>query len=150
MSDSKESIGRWISLIYRYGQTYIGKQLQSYSISKGQCIFLIALYKKDGISQEEISEHLKIDKGTTAKAIRKLEKEGYVIRKIDSCDKRAYKVYLAEKALEIKPIIYEAVHNWKNILTLGFTQEESNQAIKILEKMGKNASNFIDFDNTSK
>ena len=42
-------------------------------------MFLLELYKKDGKNQEELSEKLNIDKGTTARAIKKLEEEGFLI-----------------------------------------------------------------------
>ena len=42
---------------------------------------VITLYRKDGISQEELSENLHIDKGTTCRAIKKLEEEGLFDKK---------------------------------------------------------------------
>jgi len=100
MNENKNSLGRWISLLHRHGHIYVGRHLKQYNIKKGQYTFLNALYKKDGIRQEQLSDYLKIDKGTTAKAIKKLEDYDYIIRKVDPIDKRAYNVYLTEKAIE--------------------------------------------------
>jgi len=142
MSENKNSLGRWISLLHRYGHIYIGKQLKDYNIKKSQYIFLNALYKKDGVSQEQLSNYLKIDKGTTAKAIKKLEDDGYVIRKVDTKDKRAYNVYLTEKGVEIKPVVRKAMLDWIDILFSGFSEEEREQSLALLEKMGENASAY--------
>ena len=94
MEEKKSSIGRSISLLYRYGQMFAGDRLKRHGVGKGQYIFLKALYREDGINQEALSDYLCIDKGTTAKAVKKLEAESYVERSVSSDDKRSYKVYL--------------------------------------------------------
>jgi len=144
MSENRNSLARWISLLHRYGHIYVGKELKEYNISKGQYIFLNALYKQEGISQEQLSDYLKIDKGTTAKAIKKLEEEEYVIRKIDAKDKRAYNIYLTEKAIKIKPVVRKAMTDWIDILYSGFSEEEKELSLALLEKMGENAAAYTE------
>lgn len=141
MDKNEHSIARWISILYRYGQGYIGKNIESYNIGSGQYIFLIALYKKEGISQEQISEYLKVDKATTAKAIKRLEKEGYIRRAIDENDKRAYKIYLTQKALNIKSELYDVIREWENMLSSGLSENEKEIFLKMLKNMAENASN---------
>jgi DNA-binding MarR family transcriptional regulator len=138
------SINRWISILYRHSQSHINKQVDKYNIGSGQYIFLLALYRKDGISQEEVSDHLKIDKATTAKAIKKLEKEGYIKRDINSEDKRAYKVFLTQKALDIKPEIQGILRNWSAVLSEGLSEDEKSMALDLLSRMAKNAFEFFD------
>ena len=151
LNKNKHSITKWISILYRYGQSHISRQLSSYNIGSGQYIFLLALYKKDGISQEEISDHLKIEKATTAKAIKRLEKEGYIERSIDSSDKRAYKVFLTQKALDIKSVIYNLLKNWSAVLMTDLTENEKETIYLLLEKMAQNAfANFEKKDDLAK
>lgn len=137
---NKDSFGRWISLIYRYGQTHISRRLKDYNIGRGQYIFLIALYEKDGISQEQLTDYLKIGKCTTARALKKLEENHYIIRKQDLMDKRAYKVCLTEKAYEVKPVIDLILTEWAHILSYNFSEEEKKIALNMFEKMAENAS----------
>jgi DNA-binding MarR family transcriptional regulator len=144
LNKNNHSITKWISILYRYGQNHISRQLSSYDIGSGQYIFLLALYKKDGISQEEVSDHLKIEKTTTAKAMKRLEKEGYIKRSIDSGDKRAYKVFLTQKALDIKPVIYNLIKNWAGILMTDLTGNEKETIYQLLEKMAKNAFAYFE------
>lgn len=142
MNENKNSLARWISLLHRYGHVYVGRQLKPHNISKGQYIFLNALYRKDGIRQEQLSDYLKIDKGTTAKAIKKLENEKYVIRRVEEKDKRAYSVYLTDKALKIKPMVRKAMMDWIDILFVGFSEQEKETSLALLERMGENATTF--------
>lgn len=143
LKENNTSIGKWISILHRYAQCYINKQLKEYNIGSGQYPFLAVLLREDGISQEELSCRLHIDKGTTARAIKKLEEEEYIVRKVDEKDKRAYKIYVTEKALKIKPVLFEALKNWTDILVTGFEQKEKEEVIEVLEKMASNAAFYM-------
>lgn len=137
MTDHGSTIGRWISVLHRFRQNYLGKVLEPYHIGSGQYFFLMVLAKNDGISQEELSDYIRIDKATTAKAIKKLEDEGYVMRTVDSMDKRAYRVYLTPKGVELLPIIESAVQAWECQATFDLTEPEKALAEVLLRKMAQ-------------
>lgn len=79
------------------------EKIEPYGIGSGQFPFLMRLYREDGINQESLSDYLKIDKGTTARAIQKLVDEGYVFRQRDEKDRRSYRVFLTEKGKKLEP-----------------------------------------------
>lgn len=139
MSGTNSSIGRWISILHRYRQNYLSKRLEPFNIGSGQYLFLLVLSKNNGISQEGLSNYLKIDKATTAKAIKKLEEEGYVTRAVDTMDKRAYQVYLTQNGWELLPVIEKCINDWEKLVTVGFAENESQLLEGLLEKMAQNA-----------
>lgn len=139
MSGDQSSIGRWVSVLYRFRQNYLGKRLDSYNIGSGQHVYLMVLARNNGISQEELSKYLKIDKATTAKAVKKLEEGGYVCRDVDAMDRRAYQVFLTKKALAVIPIIEQAVRDWEQLVTRGLNENEIVLVEELLEKMAYNA-----------
>ena len=58
--DKRKSLIKAISAIYRYSQTYIGRNIRDYRIGQGQWAFLTQLlFNYDGITQEELSEVFK-------------------------------------------------------------------------------------------
>ena len=113
INGKREPIGRYISQIYRKGNSFISKEISKFGIGSGQIMFLMQLYKKDGISQEELAENLHIDKGTTCRAIKKLEEESFLIRVKDENDKRAYKLYLTEKSKDMEDNIKGILYEWE-------------------------------------
>lgn len=143
MHDYKNSVGRWISLLSRHCQSYITKKLKTHNLGCGQYAFLLAVFNNNGISQDTLSELLHIDKGTTAKAVKKLEEEGYIVREVHPQDRRAYELFTTEKALEVKPHIDEVLEECKNILLINFTEEEKTLALKLLNKMSENAISYL-------
>ena len=86
MQRKEELLGRTVSILYRLGQSHMGKQLEPYNIGAGQFSFLAELLHRDGISQDEVALNLRCDKGTAARAIQHLEKHGYLERKQDKED----------------------------------------------------------------
>jgi len=143
-TENKGSIGRWISLLHRYGNVYINEQLKEYNLGAGQYQFLAVLYQNEGLSQDEIASFLKMDKGTVARAIAKLEKEGYVERKVFSVDKRIKKLYLTDKAFAFESKLTSILLGWTNIITKDLSVDEQEYALKLLNKMSINAEDFLD------
>lgn len=135
----ERSLGRWISLLYRHGQMFVGKELEPCDIGTGQFYFLLALYKRDGMRQEELADLLKIDKGTTARAMDKLEQAGYIRREPSQEDLRANRVFLTPRALEFKPELVAILLRWTDIISNGMTPEEVEQSFSLLETMAQNA-----------
>jgi DNA-binding MarR family transcriptional regulator len=134
----KEFIGKPISYLYRYEQIYIGKKIEPYSIGSGQFPFLMRLYHEDGINQESLSDYLKIDKGTTARAIQKLVDEGYVFRQRDEKDRRSYKIFLSEKAKKLEPDMKKIASEWENILFSSFDENQRKEITNSLKIMFEN------------
>ena len=139
MNDNKcENIGKYISQLHRKGNVFINRELSKYDLSVGQFMFLLDLYIKDGKNQEEISDNLKIDKGTTARAIKKLEEQGFVIRIKNENDKRSNKIYLTDKAKDIKENVFDILDNWHQKISMILTKEEEKIMKNILKKVCEN------------
>ena len=115
-------------------------QLQEYNIGSGQFHFLMMLYRKDGVNQETLAERLHLDKATSARAIKKLEEQGFVIRKKDPNDRRNYHIHLTPKAIKLKKNIRKILSNWTDILLKGLSDEEEEQLYILLEKISQNAT----------
>lgn len=133
-----ENVGKYISQLYRRGGAFISKGMEKYNIGQGQFMFLMELYTQDGKNQEDLSKILKIDKGTTARAIKRLEEEGYVRREKDDHDKRSNKVFLTQKGMDIKDDIHETLSQWESKISQSIDEEERILMIKLLKKVCSN------------
>ncbi len=138
----RESIGRYLSCLHRHTQMFFERELSDYGLGHGTFSFLMILSKNDGIHQEKLSRFLNIDKATTARAIKRLMSLGYVVRKQDTKDRRAYRLHLTEKGLSLKPILARTSAKWSEIVTAGFGSEEQTRVLELLKKMSHNSVNF--------
>lgn len=146
MSKNKEgnrSFGLHLSIILRRGQMYLDRELEPLNVRAGQIPILRILGIKDGINQESIRKFLHLDKGTIAKTIKPLIRNGYVTRKTDPRDKRAYQIFLTGKGREILPDVKDALAKWTEVLTTDFTEKEKDMAYDLLWRMSDNARKHL-------
>ena len=128
--------------IFRTTQGYLDKVLTEYDLSSGSYPYLLILKDNEGISQNKISKELGYDKAMSARTITKLIKLGYLDRKEDEADSRAYKLYLTERAKVIIPKILNEIHKLVNLITVNLNEEEKIITIDSLNKVLKNIKNI--------
>lgn len=136
----REPIGKYLSIINRKGNVFITKEISKFGIGSGQVMFLMELYKKDGISQEELSEVLNIDKATTCRAIKKLEEAEFLTRVKDKNDKRAYKLYLTQKSKDMENSIRDVLRICEDHISKNLSEEEVKTLAMILKKICINSN----------
>ena len=137
----KELIGKYIGAIHRHQQIMVNNYLKPYGIGSGQYIFFLTIHENPGISQKELTELIKIDKATTAKALKKLEDQGYIYRITDKEDKRYNKLYVTEAGKEFEPKLIEILDSITNIITDGISNEQYEDVIKSLKIILDNVLN---------
>ncbi len=139
MPEERESIARWLSVLHRQFQIYLNRELRDYDIQSSEYIFLVNLYEKDGVSQEQLSANLFIDKAATARAIKRLEKLGYVKRTRNPSDSRAYIVTLTARGKQMRDFIKSKLVHWNNLLTGELTDEEHSDLLNKVKRMSSHA-----------
>lgn len=133
-----ESAGKYVSAIYRHLQILIADEMKPYRIGSGQYIFLITIADHEGITQKGLSEELVIDKTTTAKAVSKLEAEGYVKRVASVEDQRFNRLYLTNEGNEILPHVRVKLRELVGISRQGMADEEYELLVSLLKRMLSN------------
>jgi DNA-binding MarR family transcriptional regulator len=144
LNEKYESIGRLVSILYRSGQSYLGKQLEPYGIGSGQVAFLAELYRKDGVSQDDLAAFFQCDKATSTRALQRLESQGYVERKRSTKDGRVNLVTLTKKGHEFKPAMVKVLSGWTEVLAQGLSDEERKQMIQLMKRMVANVTENIE------
>ncbi len=139
----QQFLGKWVASTYRATQMFMAEKLKKLKIGYGQFPFLCYLNRSGPASQEEIASALFFDKGTTARALKKLEELGFVARKVSGHDQRRNEVEItvAGKAVAIE--IRKILKNWNDTLTDGLNTEEKGQALSILTRLASNSAEKV-------
>lgn len=144
-----ESIGRYISHLHKMSSSFLSKEYEQYEIGFGQYQFLVHLYLKDGLSHDELTDKVAVDKATTTRAIKKLEQLGYVKIVPNKNDKRKYFIYLTEKAQNAREQILYISNMWEHKLVGHLSPEELETLYILLRKIAKNNPGYF-FDEDEK
>lgn len=135
------SYGKYLDFINRNNAYYIGKYFEKINLNKSEYKYLIHIYIEEGICQDDLVTMLRLDKYEVAKGIKSLVTKGYVYKIKDEKDKRKHRLYLEDKAKEIKPEFINILKNSSDILINGFTENEKEMLQGFLIRMAENIYN---------
>lgn len=138
----EQSIGRLISIINRRFSVYLNTRLKDPSIGIGQVRLLKFIQQHPGCCQRDISDHFKMDKGTTTTLIRNLEKNQLVLRVKSSTDSRQNNLNLTNSGEVLAKTTSAILKDWTQQLLKDFSEEETDQAYIILNRMVDNLSDL--------
>ncbi len=149
IDNSEISLGLLVSMIHRTRMIFLNDKIGNMDITAGQFPFIIVLSNEEGISQEELAAYFHIDKGTVARALRKLEDKEYLFRKVDSLNRRRYLIYLTEKGRKAVPTVINIEKEWENSICSKFSKEDYNNLFDILKGLAVNSLENVDKDGKS-
>ena len=112
--------------------------LEKAGIYPGQSALLCALVKKDGQSQKELCEKMKVKPATITVMIQRMEKRGLVFRRQDKEDKRVSRIFITEAGKNIFKDAIKARENIEAECLKNLTEEEKVILRRILLQIKEN------------
>lgn len=144
IDNSEIPLGLLVSMIHRTRMMFLNDKMGDIDITAGQFPYITVLSCEEGISQEELAAHFHIDKGTVARALRKLEDKEYLFRKVDKLNRRKYLIYLTEKGRMAVPTVINIEKEWENSICSKFSEVEYNNLFDILKVLAINSLENVD------
>ncbi|HDX9511200.1 MULTISPECIES: MarR family winged helix-turn-helix transcriptional regulator [Bacillus] len=139
-----KEILREIGMIARALDSISNIEFKEYDLTKGQYLYLVRICENPGIIQEKLAEMIKVDRTTAARAIKKLEINGFIDKKDDTHNKKIKKLFPTEKGKNVYPFI-KRENDYSNIVALnGFTEMEVKTIFNLLQRVRKNVE--VDWD----
>lgn len=129
-----------IFIIAKANQRIFGKfkpMFLRHSLTPAQALVLDALYQNDGLSIGEIGNQLVLDSATLSGVLERMVANGWITKDVHHEDRRVIKIYLTEKAIDIKDALnndVEAMH--RDVLSV-FKIEDRLLLERMLKDLGK-------------
>ena len=133
-----KEILREIGMIARALDSISNVEFKEFDLTKGQYLYLVRIYENPGIIQEKLAEMIKVDRTTAARAIKKLEMNGFIEKRADQQNRKIKKLYSTEKGKKVYPFIIRE-HDYSNKVALaGFSETEMETIFDFLQRVRKN------------
>ena len=132
---------REVGTLSRCIHTISDSKFRDLDLQKGQFIFLTRVCENPGINQIDLSNLLKVDKTTTAKALQKLIDAGYIRKTRDNQDKRMWRLYAETQGLDTYNQLIEEENRNIAVCFTHFTDAEKETALALIKKMCDNIEN---------
>ncbi|WP_350301334.1 MarR family winged helix-turn-helix transcriptional regulator [Peribacillus frigoritolerans] len=140
-----KEILREIGMIARALDSISNIEFKEYDLTKGQYLYLVRICENPGIIQEKLAEMIKVDRTTAARAIKKLEINGFVEKKEDKHNKKIKKLFPTEKGNNVYPFI-KSENDYSNIVALeGFSKREVESISNLLQRVRENVEKDWEF-----
>lgn len=137
---TNQSIGKWISVLHRQAQAYLGRELKPYGLNASEYIYLVNIAKqKSAVNQKQLSDMIMIDGALTTRAMKSLEAKGFIRRTKNADDQRAYEISLTARGWGIQPVIMQTLGRWTEIISQGVSAQDRDLIVEKLMAMSQNA-----------
>ncbi|RFU66583.1 MarR family winged helix-turn-helix transcriptional regulator [Peribacillus glennii] len=140
-----KEILREIGMIARALDSISNIEFKEFDLTKGQYLYLVRICENPGIIQEKVVEMIKVDRSTAARAIQKLEMNGFIEKKEDPHNKKIKKLFPTEKGKTVYPFI-KRENDYSNLVALeGFSEKEAETTFDLLQRIRKNVEKDWEF-----
>ncbi|MCF8709416.1 MarR family winged helix-turn-helix transcriptional regulator [Rhizorhapis sp. SPR117] len=147
MAVPEPNVAMRISYLARTLRTRFDSKTRDIGLTRAQWRTIVSVRMEPGATQHRIAELLQVGAVTAGRSIDRLTEAGWLERRSDPADRRAYRVYVAEKAtpvLERLGVIAEE-EGW--IAFAGFDAHEMELLRNMLDRVARNldhCDNLID------
>jgi DNA-binding MarR family transcriptional regulator len=131
--------GKLASVITQSSHCFLDRELAQYGIGWGQQHMLLRVKENEGANVLEFAKLSFLDQSTTTRAIQKLEQLGYVRTEVNPNDRRIRRVYTTAAALPVIDATIAAIRKWEQTLIRDMSDDEAENAQRLMEKMARNA-----------
>lgn len=143
-----KEILREIGMIARALDSISNIEFKEYDLTKGQYLYLVRICERPGIIQEKLAEMIKVDRTTAARAIKKLEINGFIEKQEDDHNQKIRKLFPTKKGQNVYPFIKRENDHSDNVALEGFSQMEVETLFNLLLRVRKNVE--IDWESVKK
>lgn len=144
---SEDSLHLILMRVIRLHHSRTQSLLDNTGIYPGQPPLLFELFKKNGRSQKELADSLKVKPATINVTIKRLEKTGFILRKNDEKDQRMTRIFLTDKGQNICNELLRINKQIEEECFYGFTIEEKVLLRRLLIQVKENLLKVSTVDN---
>ncbi|MBL1224547.1 MarR family winged helix-turn-helix transcriptional regulator [Enterococcus sp. BWR-S5] len=129
---------RDIGIINRALDSIANIEFKDLALTRGQYLYLVRIFENPGIIQDKLAETIKVDRTTAARAIKKLESNGFIEKKMDKENKKNKRLFSTKKGEQAAAyIIKENIYSNGRALE-GFSLEEAEVLSQLLQRVRSN------------
>ena len=132
-----------LSIIVRSSQVYLTRRLSEHGINASEEYILMYLLGHNEPNQDSIARYFMLDKGSVARSLAKLEKKGFIVRKVNDENQREKVIKLTDKANNMREMLGQQLVTWQGTMYEGLSENEIRIFESSVEKIAANVANKL-------
>lgn len=135
------SIGFLLNDVARLMRNRFDRQARDLGLTRAQWRVMMFLRRHEGARQTELAGLLEVENVTLGRHIDRLEESGWVERRPDPSDRRAWRLFLDKKSQPILDKLAVVLIETRETALSGFNNEERDELIETLIRIKSNLVN---------
>ncbi|MFK2873864.1 MarR family winged helix-turn-helix transcriptional regulator [Dyella lipolytica] len=124
-----------ITLLFR---KHFDRRAVKFGLTRAQWRATKVLYHREGLRQTELAEFLEMEPIAVGRVIDRLQAAGFVERRPDPKDRRAWRLYTTTQASGVIDDMEQIAYELRRECTTGITFEEMSQAMDVMTRLKEN------------
>lgn len=133
-----KEILREVGMIARSLDSISNIEFKQYDLTRGQYLYLMRICEHPRMIQEKLAEMIKVDRTTAARAIQKLEINGFIEKNEDQHNKKIKRLIPTEKGQAVYPLLKRENDYSNSVALSGFSESEAETLVKLLQRVRSN------------
>jgi len=110
-------------------------RLAPYDVNPGYLAVLQHLWEGDNVTQTELTRLLDVEQATLSNTLRRMERDGLILRTPNPKDRRHHAITLTEKGINSRKLIFEAIEDLRRTVNQGLTINDRRYFHRIMRQM---------------
>jgi DNA-binding MarR family transcriptional regulator len=137
------AINRHVSLLFRMGERFLNSELAGSGISSGTAPLLLEIRDGEDRNPVALAAAIGVDKAYVTRALRSLERAGYVAIVPAPADGRRVSVSLTGEGRDAAGKAEVAMHAWLDIVSRGVSQADLDTVNGVFDQFYANAQEYF-------
>ncbi|MCP5335937.1 MAG: MarR family transcriptional regulator [Oceanospirillaceae bacterium] len=138
ISQEKDSLGFVLSDVARHLRRNFNRKVQDLGLTQAQWQVLLFIARHEGCRQIQVAEALDMQPISVARIIDRMQAAGWIERQSDPDDRRAFNLYLCEKAAPILQQMKKMGLEIRALAVQGIAPAEQEKLLQMLLTMRHN------------
>jgi DNA-binding MarR family transcriptional regulator len=124
-----------VTLLFR---KHFDRRAVKFGLTRAQWRATKVLYHREGLRQTELAEFLEMEPIAVGRVIDRLQAAGFVERRPDPKDRRAWRLHTTEQARGVVDDMENIARELRRDVTVGISYEEMTQAMEVINRIKEN------------
>ncbi len=133
--DRDTSLGYVVNHLARVFEQALYRRIVPHGARPGQFPVLLCLWAEEGLTQAELTRRLAIEQPTMANTLKRMERDGLIVRRPDARDGRRALVYLTDRGRDLQAVLTGQAAEVNGIAGADVSEEEKALFLDLARRM---------------
>ncbi|HEX2078455.1 MAG TPA: MarR family transcriptional regulator [Longimicrobium sp.] len=136
--DRQQSPGHLINYLARLFARALYRRIDRHGVTRGQFPVLLVLWEQEGATQTQLAERLAVEQPTMANTLKRMERDGLIVRVPDAEDRRQARIHLTPRGRALEEALIASARETNAVALADLDPAETQQFLALARRVIQN------------